>query len=57
MLHELGNSQDWIKCVQHNRTKLTVVLLESPSDCDPWAIAPFDACPPAKTKANKQKHR
>jgi hypothetical protein len=46
-----------IQWMQHRRTKLTVVLLESPSDCDPCAIVPFDACPPANTKANKQKYR
>lgn len=35
--------------------KLTVVLLESPSDWAPWATAPFGACPPANTKANDRK--
>jgi len=28
--------------------KLTVVLLESPSDWKPWAEAPFDPYPPKK---------
>lgn len=37
----------------HRRVKngLTVVLVDSPSDWEPWVITPFDACPPAKTTA------
>lgn len=27
------------------------MLVDSPSDWEPWVITPFDACPPAKTTA------
>lgn len=33
---------------------LTVALFESLSYWEPWATAPFDACPPANTTANKK---
>ena len=33
---------------------LTVALFESLSDWEPCTTAPFDACPPANNKANKE---
>ena len=38
--------------MHQGRAELTVVLVESPLAWEPWATAPFDAFPPAKTKAN-----
>lgn len=39
---------------QKKRERLTVALFDSLSDWEPWATAPFGACPPANTKANKK---
>lgn len=45
-----------VRIEQKEGEGLTVRLLESLSDWEPWAAAPFDPCPPppANTKANKE---